>query len=155
MLSWSKATIRQGTRPQVVKHEKKKKKPIAKHLPRATDSRASQVARPDPCSVRAKQELHSEGLGKPCSNKNARGVAFYPKIVKDNLRLAKEFYWCDERSFYEMGVPLEEAKQFALASFTFKDADPEIFNFLPRVRRAQKAVLQYCAWLIRAGNMGA
>lgn len=139
----------------MVKHEKKKKKPIAKHLPRAIDRRASPVARPAPRAIRAKQELHSEGLGEPCSDKNARGVAFYPKVKKDNLRLAKEFYWCDERSFYEMQVPLEEAKQFALASFTFKDADPDIFNFLPRVRRAQKAALRYCAWLIAAANMGA
>jgi hypothetical protein len=139
----------------VPKHEKKKKKPVKEHLPRATDSRASQVARPAPCSIRAKQELHSEGLGKPCSTKNARGVAFYPKVVKDDLRLAKEFYWCDERSFYEMQVSLEEAKQFALAAFSFQDADPEIFNFLPRVRRAQKAARQYCAWLIAAANFGA
>jgi len=140
----------------VPKHEKKqKKKQVKKHLPCSTDSRSSGVARPAPRPIRDKQELHHEGIGNPCAEKTRRGVAFYPKVVKDNLRLAKEFYWCDERSFYEMKVSLEEAKQFALASFTFQDADPEIHNFLPRVRRAQIAAMQYCAWLIRAANFGA
>ena len=138
----------------MVKHEKKKKKPVKEHLSRAANSRAGQVARPAPRPIRGIKELHHEGIGQPCADKNTRGVAFYPKVVKDNLRLAKEFYWCDERSFYEMKVPLEEAQQFARASFTFQDADPEIHNFLPRVRQAQKEARQYCAWLIAAANFG-
>lgn len=137
------------------KHEKSKKIPPKNHLPRPAKQRAGPVDRNDGERDRHEQELDSEtrNLLRPTSGKNR--VVFYPKPIKDNLRLAKEFYWCDERSFYEMQVPLEEAKQFALASFTFKDADPDIFNFLPRVRRAQKAALRYCTWLIAAANMGA
>jgi hypothetical protein len=135
-------------------HEKKKKIPPKNNVSRPTHNRSSPMDRPHGPGLQNKQKLDSKGPGRPCSDKTSRGVAFYPKVKKDNLRLAKEFYWCDERSFYEMGVPLEEAKQFALASYTFQDADPEVLNFLPRVRQAQKAALQYCAWLIRAENMG-
>jgi len=61
--------------------------------------------------------------------------------------LANEFYWCDQRSFYEMQVPYEEAKAFAEASFTFLDNNPDVFNFLPRVRQAQKEAKKYCFWI--------
>lgn len=137
------------------KHEKSKKTPPKNNLSRPAKQRASPVAGSNGQRNRDEQKLDYEArdLLRASSGKNR--VVFYPKPIKDNLRLAKEFYWCDERSFYEMQVPLEEAKQFALASFTFKDADPDIFNFLPRVRRAQKAALRYCAWLIAAANMGA
>lgn len=136
------------------KHEKKKKIPPKKHLSRPAHAGASKVAGQPGGEARAQQKLDHAGIGSPCSEKKLRGVAFYPKVVKDNLRLAKEYYWCDERSFYEMQVPFEEAAQFALASFNFQDADPEIFNFLPRVRRAQIAAKRYCSWLIYAARMG-
>ena len=135
-------------------HEKKKKNPPKNHLPRPIDPRAGRVDRSNGKRSRDLKKLDNEArdLIRPASGKNS--VVFYPKVRKDNISLAKEFYWCDERSFYEMKVPFEEAKQFALASYTFQDADPEIYNFLPRVRKAQKEALQYCVWLIRAANLG-
>lgn len=136
------------------KHEKGKKTPTKDNMPRKAQQRAGPVDRKNGQRNRDEQELGHEtrDLLRPASGKNR--VVFYPKPVKDNLRLAKEFYWCDERSFYEMQVPFDEAKQFALASYSFQDADPEIFSFLPRVRRAQEEARRYCAWLIWAQKMG-
>lgn len=87
-------------------------------------------------------------IGSPCDERARGNVVFYAPRVKTPNELAHEYYWCDEQSFYAMKVPFHEARDFALAVFTFQDADPDIFNFLPRVRRAQKAALRYAQWLV-------
>lgn len=136
------------------KHEKTKKSPAKKHISRPVKRRTSGMDREDGPRVPDQQKLDCTRPGRACSDKNRRGIVFFEKVKKAPIELAKEFYWCDERSFYEMQVPLEDAKAFALASFSFLDANPEIHNFLPRVRRAQLAARQYCAWLIAAAKMG-
>jgi hypothetical protein len=126
---------------------KKKKKPQKEYISCAINSKSSRVDRESGKRAQNDQELDRKILGSPCDERTKFKVVFYAPRVKTPRELAQEFYWCDEHSFYAMQVPFNEARDFALASFTFKDADPEVFNFLPRVRRAQKAAMRYVQWL--------
>ncbi len=59
------------------------------------------------------------------------------------LELARQFYWCDELSFYKMRTPLNEAMAFAEALYDFRDDMPEIPKFLDRLQAAQEHAASY------------
>lgn len=63
------------------------------------------------------------------------------------MQLVREFYWCDEESFWIMKVPYRDAKDFALTPIRPEDALLDVFNFFERVSKAQQAARNYCARL--------
>jgi hypothetical protein len=65
------------------------------------------------------------------------------RTTMSRLELARQFYWCDELSFYKMRTPLNEAMAFAEAHYDFRDDMPDVPKFLPRLRIAQEHAANY------------
>jgi hypothetical protein len=129
------------------KNEKTKKKYEEKHISRPAHRTAGCLDRANGARKSGDKKLDSTQVTQLRAEDALRKLAFYAPRLKTPKELADEFYWCDERSFFDMRVPYQEAKAFATASFTFLDNNQDVFNFLPRVRRAQKAAARYCFWL--------
>jgi hypothetical protein len=135
---------------QVAGNEKKKSH--KKYLSCAANSKSHKMDRESSQTLEGQQKLYRSAVGEPCHDNSRKQVVVLQRIPRGKRELAQEFYWCDERSFYEMQVPFEDARDFALASFTFVDIVPDVHNFLIRVRQAQKAARNYCAWIVASAQ---
>jgi hypothetical protein len=133
----------------VARNEKKSHK---KYLSCAANGKSSQMDRENSQTPDGIKKLRRSIVGEPCAENARKTLTVIVRIPRHKRELAQEFYWCDERSFYEMQVPFEDARDFALASYSFVDIIPDIHKFLIRVREAQKAARNYCAWLVAAAK---
>ena len=125
----------------------KTKKTHKEYISCAIDRKSGGLDSSNGQGLQNNKKLDSKIIGRPCSANSRGNVVYYPPAVKALSELAREFYWCDEQSFHQMRVPYKEAWAFAQASYTFLDAAPDIFNFLTRVRVAQRHARRYCSWM--------
>jgi len=65
------------------------------------------------------------------------------RLIFDKMELARNYYWCDELDFYKMRSPVREIIAFCNHSYTLEDVLPDVFNFLPRLKSAQKHAKRY------------
>lgn len=71
------------------------------------------------------------------------------KLIFDKMELARNYYWCDELDFYKMRSPVREILAFCNHVYTTEDILPDVFNFLARVKSAQRHGKRYMEYRVK------
>lgn len=128
--------------------DKKGERKNAKHQPQIVKKeteRVSTVHQSDRSTKKMAQSADKSIKGgkklQLCSKGSTRSRD--ERLIFDKMELARNFYWCDELDFYKMRSPVREIIAFCNHSYTLEDALPDVFNFLPRLKSAQKHAKRY------------